>query len=191
MENLDNMNLIGRRLPAGDYDIEVVAVEDGDRAHPVRVTITGRKFDDRVVTIDRGTLEEVARELDTIVDRIHADEMNSRRQHLGSGTVRVGGEDGVEFPVRGLTITSKDLGGAARDYERLQRGRRSRGIDGDALDRIAEVYKAAKAEGRPVQGAVAEAMSVTKSRAAHLIKMARDSGRIEPVQKGGSDAEGR
>jgi len=52
--------------------------------------------------------------------------------------------------------------------------------DSDRLDVVAQAYRAAKAEGRPVRQAVMDACGVEQSQAQRLIRAAREAGRLEP-----------
>lgn len=177
-------------VDAGDYRIKLEGTAEFGTPHVTSIAVEGiTRPDGKRIVVTREVLAEVARRLTVLADNGFAIHRATETKILGEGTLTLGEDTKAAVRAKDVRLTRTDYAYATETFEQLQSARRRR-LTTDDLQRIAEAYKDAQADRRPVIAAVAEEMTVSKSRAAHLIKEARKAGLLPPAQpRGNSNAE--
>jgi hypothetical protein len=141
-------------------DVEITATgRTGPDGHQVATALTMRG------TITADFLRSLADKFDGLLD-------------MGAAMATLAADDSGRL--------RHDDGVTAATLDALQSGRRRKHWDRAALQEVADVYLAAKSEGRSVSTAVASYAGVGDSRARHLIKEARTAGLLPPCARRGS-----
>lgn len=165
-----------------------VVVPAGGTAYASSFTV--RTADRQPISRDR--LAQIAAQLDVFTDggAAYLAEQQAyvdASKAASAGTAIFTAADGTQIEAQAVLGPHVPEDYAQQAHEELRRRRRGRLTDSD-YERVAQVYRAAIAEGRPTQHAVKDAFTVSQSRAAALIGEARKRGLLPPTTRGKAKA---